>query len=317
MSEFSFEGRVAVVTGAGRGIGRAHARLLAERGAKVVVNDLGGSMEGDGSDAGPAQKVVEEIVAAGGEAVADTHDVSTPAGGQAVIDTAIEHFGRIDVLVNNAGIIRWAGLPEVDAENLERHLAVHLVGSFNTLRAAWPHFVEQQYGRVVLTTSSGLFGLDNNLSYAAAKAGTVGLARSAKLSGEPHGIKVNLIAPAAMTRMGGGPEEEPAETAPGMPYMPSDAVAPMVAYLAHESCPVNGEIYTAGAGRFARLFIASTEGYVHDGGSVTVEDVAGNWDAINDEKGYYVPSDLMAWSGAFLKHQFTPIPSAGSTNPNV
>ncbi|MGW1786763.1 SDR family NAD(P)-dependent oxidoreductase [Streptomyces sp. NPDC002143] len=312
MSEFSFEGRVAVVTGAGRGIGRAHARLLAERGAKVVVNDLGGSMEGDGSDVGPAQRVVDEIVAAGGAAVADTNDVSTSAGGQAIIDSAIEHFGRIDILVNNAGIIRWAGLPEVDAQNLERHLAVHLVGSFNTLRAAWPHFVEQQYGRVVLTTSSGMFGLDNNLSYAAAKAGTVGLARSAKLAGEPHGIKVNLIAPAAMTRMGGGPEEEPAEAAPGMPYMPSDAVAPMVAYLAHESCPVNGEIYTAGAGRFARLFIASTQGYVHQGDPATVEDVAGNWDAINDEKGYYVPSDLMAWSGAFLQHQFAPI--AGSAN---
>ncbi|MEU1184598.1 SDR family NAD(P)-dependent oxidoreductase [Streptomyces sp. NPDC005820] len=313
MSEFSFEGRVAVVTGAGRGIGRAHARLLAARGAKVVVNDLGGSMEGDGADAGPAQKVVDEIVAAGGGAVADTHDVSTAAGGKAVVDTAIEHFGRIDVLVNNAGIIRWAGLPEVDAENLERHLAVHLVGSFNTLRAAWPHFVEQRYGRVVLTTSSGMFGLDNNLSYAAAKAGTVGLARSAKLAGEPHGIKVNLIAPAAMTRMGGGPEEEPAEPVAGMPHMPSDAVAPMVAYLAHESCPVSGEIYTAGAGRFARLFIASTEGYVHRGGPVTVEDVAAHWDAVNDEKDYYVPTDLMDWSGAFLKHQFGPIADAANS----
>ncbi|MEV5904515.1 SDR family NAD(P)-dependent oxidoreductase [Streptomyces sp. NPDC052127] len=307
MSEFSFEGRVAVVTGAGRGIGRAHARLLAERGAKVVVNDLGGSMEGDGSDTGPAQKVVDEITAAGGAAVADTHDVSTRAGGQAVVGTAMEHFGRIDILVNNAGIIRWAGLPEVDADNLERHLAVHLVGSFNTMRAAWPHFVEQSYGRVVLTTSSGVFGLPNNLSYAAAKGGTIGLARSAKLAGEPHNIKVNLIAPAAMTRMGGGPEEEPTEAVPGQPYMPSDAVAPMVAYLAHESCPVNGEIYTAGAGRFARLFIASTEGYVHQGGPATIEDVAGNWDAVNDEKGYYVPSDLMAWSGAFLQHQFAPV----------
>ncbi|WP_405989791.1 SDR family NAD(P)-dependent oxidoreductase [Streptomyces sp. NBC_00986] len=304
MSEFGFEGRVAVVTGAGRGLGRAYARLLAERGAKVVVNDLGGSMEGEGSDAGPAQKVVDQIVAAGGEAVADTHDVSTTAGGEAIIDTAIETFGRIDVLVNNAGIIRYAGLPEIELDNLERHLAVHLLGSFNTMRAAWPHFVEQGYGRVVLTTSSGMFGMDNNLSYAAAKAGTVGMARSAKLAGEPHNIKVNLIAPAAMTRMGGGPEEEPTETAEGMPYMPSAAVAPMVAYLAHEDCPVSGEIYTAGAGRFARVFLASTEGYAHEGGDASVEDVAKNWDAINDEKGYYVPADLMAWSGSFLKHQF-------------
>ncbi|MFF0011476.1 SDR family NAD(P)-dependent oxidoreductase [Streptomyces sp. NPDC005374] len=304
MSEFTFDGRVAVVTGAGRGIGRAHARLLAARGAKVVVNDLGGSMEGEGTDTGPAQKVVDEIRAAGGEAVADTNDVSTEAGGKAIVDAAVEHFGRIDILVNNAGIIRWAGLPEVDLDNLERHLAVHLIGSFNTLRAAWPHFVEQRYGRVVLTTSSGVLGLDNNLSYAAAKGGTIGLARSAKLAGEPHNIKVNLIAPAAMTRMGGGSEEELAQPVEGQPYMPSDAVAPMVAYLAHESCPVNGEIYTAGAGRFARLFIASTEGYTHDTGPASIEDVAGNWDAINDEKGYYVPSDLMAWSGAFLKHQF-------------
>ncbi|MBK3565447.1 SDR family NAD(P)-dependent oxidoreductase [Streptomyces sp. MBT62] len=304
MSEFGFEGRVAVVTGAGRGLGRAYARLLAERGAKVVVNDLGGSMEGEGSDAGPAQKVVDGIVSAGGEAVADTHDVSTTAGGEAIIDTAIENFGRIDVLVNNAGIIRYAGLPEIELDNLERHLAVHLLGSFNTMRAAWPHFVEQGYGRVVLTTSSGMFGMDNNLSYAAAKAGTVGMARSAKLAGEPHNIKVNLIAPAAMTRMGGGPDEEPAATVAGMPYMPSSAVAPMVAYLAHESVPVSGEIYTAGAGRFARVFLASTEGYAHEGGDASVEDVAKNWDAINDEKGYYVPADLMAWSGSFLKHQF-------------
>ncbi|WP_327312923.1 SDR family NAD(P)-dependent oxidoreductase [Streptomyces sp. NBC_01235] len=298
MSELSFEGRVAVVTGAGRGIGRAHARLLAERGAKVVVNDLGGSMEGEGASAGPAQTVVDEIVSAGGEAVADTNDVSTQAGGQAIVGTALERFGRIDVLVNNAGIIRWGGLPDVTADNLERHLAVHLLGSFHTVRAAWPHFVEQGYGRVVLTTSSGMLGLDNNLSYAAAKAGVVGLARSAKLAGEPHGIKVNLIAPAAQTRMA-GTEDESSES-----LMPSSAVAPMVAFLAHEDCPVSGEIYTAGAGRFARFFIASTQGYVHEDGPATVEDVAAHWEAINDEKDYYVPADLMAWSGAFLKHRF-------------
>nr|WSY50384.1 hypothetical protein OG999_09740 [Streptomyces sp. NBC_00886] len=151
----------------------------------------------------------------------------------------------------------------------------------------------------------------------AAKAGTVGMACSAKLAGEPHNIKVNLIAPAAMTRMGGGPEEEPAETAEGMPYMASAAVAPMVAYLAHENCPVSGEIYTAGAGRFARVFLASTEGYAHAGGAASVEDIARNWDAINDEKGYYVPADLMAWSGSFLRHQFGQdgLREAGSVDP--
>jgi NAD(P)-dependent dehydrogenase (short-subunit alcohol dehydrogenase family) len=306
MSDFRFDGRVAVVTGAGRGIGRAYAHLLAERGANVVVNDLGGSMEGEGSDAGPAQSVVDEIVAAGGVALADTNDVSTQAGAEAIISSAIDTFGRIDVVVNNAGIIKWGGLPEVSLDNLERHIAVHLIGSFNTMRAAWPHFVEQEYGRVVLTTSSGLLGLDNNLGYAAAKSGLIGLARSAKLAGEAHGIKVNLIAPAALTRMAGGDDVPSAGGDPSMPPMPSEAVAPMVAFLAHESCPVNGEIYTAGAGRFGRLFIASTEGYLQQDRPATIEDVAENWMAINDEAGYYVPTDLMGWSGSFLGHLYAP-----------
>ncbi|MGW4911045.1 SDR family NAD(P)-dependent oxidoreductase [Streptomyces sp. NPDC004270] len=313
MSEFSFEGRVAVVTGAGRGIGRAHARLLAERGAKVVVNDLGGSMEGEGADVGPARQVADSIVAAGGQAVADTNDVSTEAGGKAIIGSALDAFGRVDIVVNNAGIIRWAGLPEADLDNLERHLAVHLLGSFNTMKAAWPHFVEQGYGRVVLTTSAGLFGLDNNLSYAAAKGGVVGLARSARLAGEAHGIKVNVVAPAALTRMGGIEDEAAAEAAAQQAGMPSGAVSPIVAYLAHEACPVNGEIYAAGAGRFARFFIGSTPGYVHDGGPATIEDVVKNWDVINDEKDYYVPGDLMAWTGAFLGHQFSEKPGGTSS----
>lgn len=303
---FGFEGRVAVVTGAGRGIGRAYARLLAERGARVVVNDLGGSPAGEGADGRPAQSVVEEILTSGGDAVADTNDVSTQVGGASVVETAIARYGRIDILVANAGIIRWGGLPDVDLEDFERHLAVHLLGSFNTLRSAWPHFVTQKYGRVVLTASSGIFGRADNVSYASAKAGVIGLARSAKLAGEPHGIKVNVIAPAAQTRMAGGEPPDDAQAIPGRPFLPSDAVAPMAAYLAHESCPVSGEIYTAGAGRFARLFIASTEGYVHeDGPAPSIEDVAKNWDVINDEDGYYVPADLMDWSASFLKHQFT------------
>jgi NAD(P)-dependent dehydrogenase (short-subunit alcohol dehydrogenase family) len=292
MDAYGFDGRVAVVTGAGRGVGRAHARLLAERGARVVVNDLGGSMDGRGADAGPASGVVDEIEAAGGVAVADTHDVATEEGSQALVDTAVERFGRIDVLVNNAGIIRWAGLPEADADNLARHLAVHVGGSFNTTRAAWPRMVEQGYGRIVMTGSAGMFGLPTNLSYATAKAGVVGLTRSLSTAGVAHGIKINAVAPAAMTRMAG----------PGGDDTSVDLVAPMVVFLAHEACPVSGEIYAAGFGRFARIFLASTEGYLHPTPEPTVEDVAQHWAAINDETGYFVPVDLTDWSNTFTAH---------------
>jgi NAD(P)-dependent dehydrogenase (short-subunit alcohol dehydrogenase family) len=298
MSGYGFEGRVAIVTGAGRGIGRAHARLLAERGASVVVNDLGGSAEGVGADAEPAALVAAEIVAAGGTAVAETSDVATEAGAQTLVDAAVVRFGRLDILVNNAGIMRWAGFPKADAENLDSHVAVHLAGSFNTARAAWPLMVEQHYGRIVMTTSTGMFGLPKNLSYAAAKAGVVGLTRSLKTAGAAHDIKINLIAPAAFTRLAGAAPDDSPEATQMSPHL----VAPMLAFLAHEDCPVSGEIYAAGAGRFARIFIASTVGYVHPTPAPTVEDVAQHWAEINDETGYYIPADLMGWSAAFLAH---------------
>jgi NAD(P)-dependent dehydrogenase (short-subunit alcohol dehydrogenase family) len=292
----SFEGRVAVITGAGRGIGRAYALLLASRGARVVVNDLGGSMQGLGADAGVASRVAAEIAAAGGSAIADENDVAAASGAQALVDAAVDNFGRLDILVNNAGIIRWAGLPDADQENVERHLAVHVLGSFNTTRAAWPHMVEQGYGRIVMTTSSGVFGLPKNLSYAAAKGGVIGLTRSIATMSEAHGIKINLIAPAALTRMAGA-DADPDDTA--SPMAPG-RVAPLMAFLAHEACPVNGEMYAAGAGRFARIFIATTPGYVTR--EPTIEDVAEHWDEINDDEGYVVPRDLPDWSTSFLAH---------------
>jgi len=267
--------------------------LLAGRGASVVVNDLGGEMDGTGTDSGPAAAVAAEITEAGGVAVADTSDLAAVAGAQAVVARAVEHYGRVDILINNAGIIQWAGFPEADEDNLARHLAVHTQGSFNTARAAWPHMVERGYGRIVMTTSSGIFGLPTNVSYATAKAAVIGLSRSLAVAGAKHGIAVNLIAPAAVTRMagGGGPEA-----------MTPEQVAPMAAFLAHEACPVSGEIYAAGASRFARLFIASSVGYVEPGSSATIEDVAAHWDEINDESDSWIPADLVHWSARFLDH---------------
>jgi NAD(P)-dependent dehydrogenase (short-subunit alcohol dehydrogenase family) len=288
-----FDGRVAIVTGAGRGIGRAYARLLAARGARVVVNDLGGSMEGDGADAAVASVVAGEIVASGGEAIADTNDVASAAGAQALVEAAVAQFGRVDALVNNAGIMQWAEMPDADGDVLARHLAVHVVGSFNTTRAAWPHFVEQSYGRVVMTTSSGVFGLAGNLSYATAKGGVIGMTRSLAVEGAPYGIRVNAVAPAAFTRMAAG-----AASPEGAPEL----VAPMAAYLAHEECPVTGEIYLAGFGRFARVFLATTEGFAPASGEPTIEDVAQHWATINDEVGYTVPANLPAWSRTFMTH---------------
>ncbi|KPI20351.1 3-hydroxyacyl-CoA dehydrogenase [Actinobacteria bacterium OK074] len=308
MPKYVFDDRVAVVTGAGRGIGRAYALLLGELGAKVVVNDLGGSMEGFGSDAGPAAAVAAEINDAGGTALADTSDISTADGGRRAVEAAVDAFGRVDVVVNNAGNVRFAGLPDVDATNIESHLAVHVLGAFHTTRAAWPHMLERNYGRIVLTGSIGMFGLPDNLGYATAKAAVIGMARSMTVSAGEHDIKVNVIAPNAMTRMAGGPSEGMdalrGRDRPGAGALDPALVAPMVAYLAHEVCDVSGEVFLAGAGRFAHLFVGVTEGWLPaDPLDVTVEDVVGHLDRIKDHSGYHVPGNLMECVGRYMAHR--------------
>jgi NAD(P)-dependent dehydrogenase (short-subunit alcohol dehydrogenase family) len=296
MADYRFDGRVALVTGGARGIGQAHANLLAERGASVVVNDVGGTIEGVGADSKPAATAAAAIVAAGGIAIPNTEDISTAEGGKAAVDAAIDHFGRIDIIVNNAGIVLWAGPLECDLANLQRTLDVHVAGSFNTTIAAWPRMVEQGYGRVVMTTSTGIFGLPENLTYAAAKAAVVGLCRS--MAGDaPEGIKINVIAPNASTRMGIDPRTNEPLRFGGMaadsagPAMPPALVSPVVAYLAHEACPVNGEVYVAGGGRVSRMFIGMTKSYTN--ADLSIEDVAEHWDAINDEAGYHVPTSTI------------------------
>jgi len=279
LPELGFDGRVAVVTGAGRGLGRAYALLLASRGAKVVVNDTGGSLAGEGDDAGPAEEVVQEIVKAGGEAVACTASVATPEGGRAVIDTAIERYGRIDVLIHNAGIVRSAPLTEMTYEDFDAVLDVHLRGAFHVVRPAFPLMKEAGYGRIVLTSSiGGLYGNHNVANYGAAKAGMIGLSNVVALEGADADVKCNVIVPGAVTRMAAGIDTS------AYPPMQPELVAPVVGWLAHESCSITGEMLVSIAGRVARAFVAETPG-VHRP-SWTVEDVGAHLGAVRD------PADL-------------------------
>jgi NAD(P)-dependent dehydrogenase (short-subunit alcohol dehydrogenase family) len=274
-AELRFDGRVAVVTGAGRGLGREYALLLASRGAKVVVNDVGGSLTGAGTDAGPAQSVVEEIVAAGGEAVASTDTVATPQGGQAIVDTALAHFGRLDVLIHNAGNVRRAPLAEMTSEDFDAVLDVHLRGAFHVVRPAFAHMTRAGYGRLVLTSSiGGLYGNHDVANYGVAKAGIIGLSNVAALEGAAAGVRCNVIVPAAVTRMAEGLDTS------AYPPMGADLVAPTVGWLAHETCSVTGEILVAIAGRVARAYIAETPGVYRP--SWTIEDVAADIGAIRD-----------------------------------
>jgi NAD(P)-dependent dehydrogenase (short-subunit alcohol dehydrogenase family) len=274
MPELRFDDRVAVVTGGGRGLGRAYALLLASRGARVVVNDIGGSLTGDGVDDGPAHEVVREITAAGGEAIASVDTVTTPAGGKTIVDTALEHFGRIDVLVHNAG--RRAALRDISFEDFEGVVDVHLRGAFHVVRPAFPVMCDAGYGRIVLTSSiGGLYGNHDVVNYAVAKAGVIGLSNVAAIEGAAHGVKSNVIVPAAVTRMAEGIDTS------AYPPMTADLVAPAVAWLAHEACSITGEMLIALAGRIARAFIAETPGVYRP--TWSIEEVGEHLDAIRDD----------------------------------
>jgi NAD(P)-dependent dehydrogenase (short-subunit alcohol dehydrogenase family) len=281
MSERRFDGRVAVITGAGRGLGRAYAELLASKGAKVVVNDNGAALGGDGSDAGPAQEVVAAIKAAGGEAVACTDSVTTPEGGKAIVEAALDSFGRIDALIHNAGNSLFAPLAEIAYEDFRRSLDIHLLGGFHVVQPAFAWMLDAGYGRVVLTGSiGGLYTMPNTVQYAVSKSGMIGLSNAVSIEGAGHNVKSNIILPGASTRMAEGIDTT------GFPPMGPELVAPVVGWLAHESCDVSGELYISVAGRVARAFFAESEGVYRP--SWTIDEVAENIAAIRDESRQWI-----------------------------
>lgn len=285
MRDLRFDGRVAVITGAGGGLGRAHALLLASRGAQVVVNDVGGALDGQGASATPGEAVVAEISAFGGSAVANRDSVATAAGGRAIIDTAMDAFGRVDILVNNAGILRDQAFHKMDDEAIDAVIDVHLKGALHVTRPAFAIMREQGYGRIVSTSSaSGLFGNFGQANYGAAKAGLAGLTRVLALEGAGRGIKANAIAPIAATRM--------TQDVLGdlLALVTPESVSAVVTYLAHEDCAVTGNFYSVAGGRVARIFVAETQGTVLPG--ITPEAVRDSLDEIDDPTGFMVPESL-------------------------
>ncbi|MCA9645267.1 MAG: SDR family NAD(P)-dependent oxidoreductase, partial [Myxococcales bacterium] len=271
---------VAIVTGAGNGLGKSHALSLAKLGAKVVVNDLGGSVDGSGGSSDAANAVVEQIRAEGGEAVANGASVSDRVGAESIVKTAVDAYGTVDIVINNAGILRDRTFAKVTLDDFELVVNVHLLGGMYVTKAAWPILLEKQYGRVVLTTSSsGLYGNFGQSNYGAAKLGLVGLMNTLKLEGERKNVKVNCIAPIAATRMTenlGIPEEIFNRLKP-------ELVTPAVLFLCSEGAP-NGVTIEAGAGHYAKVEVIESAG-VNLGDSVSVDDVAGAWDKISDMSG--------------------------------
>jgi NAD(P)-dependent dehydrogenase (short-subunit alcohol dehydrogenase family) len=288
MDPVSFDGHVAVITGAGGGLGRSHALTLAQRWCRVVVNDLGGTPDGSGASESPADLVVKEIVAAGGEAVANYDSVSTPEGGAAIIQTALDAFGTVDIVVNNAGILRDKSFTKIPPADFDVLVDVHLRGAFHVSQPAFAVMKDKGFGRFVHTTSAaGLFGNFGQGNYAAAKTGLIGLSNVIAIEGAKHNINSNVIAPIAKSRLTEdllGPLADSVRV---------EQVTPLVAYLCSPQSTISHEIYSVGGGRFARVFLGLTPGWW--GGNdtdLTPDDIAAHIDEIRDETGYIVPGTV-------------------------
>ena len=274
------KGRVVIVTGAGGGIGRQHALLFAHEGARVVVNDLGGGRDGSGAGSAMADSVASEITDGGGEAVANYDNVATAEGGTSIVETALDAFGQVDIIVNNAGILRDKSFHKMTPEQWDAVLKVHLYGAFNVTRAAWPHMRDQQFGRVIVTTStSGLFGNFGQANYGAAKLGMVGLINTLAVEGARYNVTANAIAPLADTRM-------------TTDVIPDDArrhlhpayASPLVVHLASEECTDTGTITLASGGHYARIAFMQSKGVQFDH-VPSVEELALSWNEISDLTG--------------------------------
>jgi NAD(P)-dependent dehydrogenase (short-subunit alcohol dehydrogenase family) len=288
MSEIRFDDRVAVITGAGGGLGKTYALDFAKRGAKVVVNDLGGARDGTGGGSSMADEVVKEITEAGGTAVANYDSVATPEGGEGVIQTALDNFGKVDVVINNAGILRDKSFVKLTPEELEIVLDVHLKGAFYVSQPAFKVMKDNSYGRFVFTASAaGIFGNFGQTNYGAAKMGLAGLSNVVAVEGAKYNIKSNVIAPLAVTRL---TEELLGAMAE---HIAPNCVTPLVTYLASEACEQTHEIYSVGGGRFARIFIGLAPGYfAGKGAEISAEEIQANIDTIRNEEGYIVPMSI-------------------------
>jgi NAD(P)-dependent dehydrogenase (short-subunit alcohol dehydrogenase family) len=288
LSDIRFDGRVAVITGAGGGLGKTYALDMARRGASVVVNDLGGSADGTGGGSSMADATVKEITEAGGTAVANYDSVATPEGGKGIIQTALDNFGKVDILVNNAGILRDKSFLKLEPENLEAVIDVHLKGAFFVTQPAFASMKENGYGRIVMASSgAGIFGNFGQTNYGAAKMGLVGLMNVLAVEGAKYNIKANAIAPVAKTRL-------TEELLGGLgDALDPNYVTPLVSYLCSEKCELTHEIFDVGGGRYARIFVGMAKGWLAPKGKLPkAEDILDNIDVIRNPEGYTVPESI-------------------------